>query len=88
MIERSDSDHLAFAAVEGRVLCSFNVSDFWMLHGEYLADGRLHAGVILMPQQRYGVGELLRRLLHLASALADVGMAGRAEFLSSWEPAG
>ena len=34
MIERSDPDHLAFAAGAGRVLCTFNVGDFWRLHSE------------------------------------------------------
>lgn len=63
MIQRNDPDHREYAAAERRVLCTFNVGDFWTLHGEYLADGRTHAGIILMPQQRYGVGAQLRRLL-------------------------
>jgi hypothetical protein len=29
MIERLDEDHLAFATVQGRVLCSYNVGDFY-----------------------------------------------------------
>jgi hypothetical protein len=55
-----DADHLAFATGEGRVLCTFNVGDYWALHGEYQRDGRSHSGIVLMPQQRYTVGELLR----------------------------
>src|SRR4051812_5720825 len=70
MIERSDADHLEWAAAAGRVLCTFNVGDFWTLHSTYLAEGRNHAGIILMPQQRYGVGELLRRLLRLMRTLS------------------
>ncbi len=87
MVERSDADHLAFAAGAGRVLCTFNVGDFWRLHSEYLANARTHAGIILVPQQRYGVGEVLRRLLRLAATLSAEDMIGRAEFLSAWEPA-
>lgn len=87
MIERSDADHLEFATSAGRVLCTFNVGDFWTLHSAYLADGQRHAGMILMPQQRYGVGELLRRLLRLMATLSPDEMSNRAEFLSAWEPA-
>jgi hypothetical protein len=36
MIERADEDHLACATVQGRVLCSFNVGDFYRLHTSYL----------------------------------------------------
>lgn len=86
MVERSDADHLAYAAGEQRALCTFNVGDFWALHGEYLAGGRRHAGIILMPQQRYGLGELLRRLLRLATSLTPEAMVDRAEFLSAWDP--
>ena len=86
MIERNDQDHLEYAARERRVLCTFNVSDFWPLHSEYLAQGRVHAGIVLMPQQRYGVGEQLRPLLHLAVTLSPEAMVNRAEFLSAWTP--
>ena len=88
MIERSDAEHLAFAAAQGRTLCTFNVADFWILHGEYLASARSHAGVVLMPQQRFSVGELLRRLLRLVTSLAPDVMTNRAEFLSAWDPLG
>lgn len=68
------------------MLCTFNIGDFWTLHSEYLADGRTHAGIILMPQQRYGIGELLRRLLRLMATLSSDAMVSRAEFLSAWDP--
>lgn len=86
MMERKDPEHLAYAAAERRVLCTFNVGDFWTLHGEYLAHGRSHSGMVLMPQQRYGVGEQLRRLLRLAVTLSPDAMVDRAEFLSAWAP--
>ena len=86
MTGRTDSEHLAFAAGIGRVVCTFNVGDFWGLHSEYLANGRTHAGIILVPQQHYGVGEVLRRLLRLAATLSAAEMVNRAEFLSAWEP--
>jgi hypothetical protein len=88
LIEHSDADHLGYAVSQQRVLCTYNVADFWALHGEYLAAGRSHAGLILMPQQRYGLGEQLRRLLRLAATLSPEVMIDRAEFLSAWDPLG
>ena len=43
MIERDDAEHLDYAAEQGRVLCSFNVGDFYRLHSDYLAQGKPHA---------------------------------------------
>ena len=86
MIGRPDADQLAFATRLGRVLCTFNVKDFWTLHGEILAAGESHAGIILVTQQRYSVGELLRRLLRILATLSADDMIDRAEFLSAWEP--
>lgn len=86
MIERSDADHLEYATSERRALCTFNVADFWTLHHHCLTTGRSHAGIILMPQQRYGLGEQLRRLLRLATTLSPESMINRAEFLSAWDP--
>jgi hypothetical protein len=44
------------------------------------------AGIVLVPQQRFGVGEVLRRLLRLVTMLSAADMVDRAEFLSAWEP--
>ena len=33
MVGRSDEDHLRRAASDGRVLYSFNIKDFCLLHG-------------------------------------------------------
>ena len=88
MVGRPDADHLKFATGERRVLCTFNVGDFWALHGEYLLAGWSHAGIVLMPQQRDTIGEQLRRLLRLAATLSPDTMLNRAELLSAWEPAG
>src|ERR1044071_8276996 len=65
MIERSDQEHLAYATAPGRVLYTCNVADFYHLHTSFLAQGKSHTGMILAPQQRYSVGEQMRRLLKL-----------------------
>jgi hypothetical protein len=80
MIERQDEAHLAFAAREGRVLYSFNVGDYCRLQ----AQGRSHAGLILAQQQRYPVGDQMRRLLRIVAAKSAEDMRNRIEFLSAW----
>jgi hypothetical protein len=84
MIERSDADHLAYATQQGRTLFSFNVGDFYQLHTEYLAQGKSHAGIILAPQQRYPVGDQMRRLLKLIATKSAEEMKNKVEFLSAW----
>ena len=78
-----DSEHLEFAANQGPVLCTFNIRDFSALHAHYLVEGRRHAGILLVHQQRYAIGEYVRRMLRLASSLFEVDMVNRAEYLSS-----
>ncbi len=63
--DASDPEQLAHAAAQGRTLYSFNVRDFMVLHHTSLAESKEHAGIILAQQQRYGVGEQMRRLLLL-----------------------
>jgi hypothetical protein len=86
MVGRPDADQLAFATRLGRVICTFNVKDFWSLHGEMLSAGESHAGFILVAQQRYSVGDVMRRLLRVTAALSAADTVDRAEFLSAWEP--
>lgn len=49
-----------------------------------MREGRHHAGIIMAPQRRFGVGELVRRLTRLATALEPDEMADRLEFLNDW----
>jgi predicted nuclease of predicted toxin-antitoxin system len=84
MIERADAEHLDYATGQGRVLCSFNVGDFYRLHTDYLSQGRPHAGIILMRQQYYSVGEQMRRLLRLIASKPADEMENWVEFLSAW----
>jgi len=84
MIERPDAAHLEFAAEQERVLYSFNVGDFAALHHEFLSDGKHHAGIVLARQQRFGLGEQMRRLLRLVAARTDEEMQDKIEFLGAW----
>jgi len=80
----NDSEHLNYATAQGRVLYSFNMGDFDALHAAYLSEGKSHTGIILAPQQRYGIGEQMRRLLRLIHTISAEEMRDRLEFLSAW----
>jgi hypothetical protein len=84
MIDRSDADHLRQATSEDRAVYSFNICDFVALHGQWTATGKQHAGIVLGAQQRYSVGEQMRRLLHLLNNIAAERMRSRLEYLSNW----
>lgn len=84
MINRDDQDQLATATTSERVLYTFNTADYCILHQEWTSRGRVHAGIIVAPQQRYAVGEELRRLMRLVSSVSAEDMRSRLEFLSSW----
>lgn len=84
MIEQADEDHLAAATAQRRVLYSFNLADFYRLHRAWLAAGKSHSGMVLAQQQRYSVGEQMRRLLKLIASKSAEDMQNQAEFLSYW----
>jgi hypothetical protein len=65
-------------------LYSFNVSDYMTLHVAYMLAGKHHAGLVLSQQQRYGVGEQMRRLLRLVQMKPAETMRDTVEFLSVW----
>jgi hypothetical protein len=83
---RGSTDHgqLTWAALEGRTLVTFNVSDFARLHREWMTFGRHHAGIVVSSQRP--LGDLLRRLITLGRALSREDVRDRLEFLSNWRP--
>jgi len=84
MVNRSDEDHLAMATSTGRVLYSFNVADYSVLHQAWVSRQQPHAGIVVARQQRYPPGEELRCLMRLIGTLTAEEMRNRIEFLSSW----
>ena len=75
---------LRAASEEGRALYSFNVADYYQLHTRFLTQGIAHGGIILAQQQRFGVGEQMRRLLNLIAKRTAEEMQNHVEFLSAW----
>ena len=61
MTEQDDRAQLEHATQRGRVLYTFNVGHFCRLHAQYMAQGKNHAGIIVVFRRRYAVGEQLRR---------------------------
>jgi hypothetical protein len=77
----SDADQLEFAKDQGRAIYTFNASDFARLHRECLEQGRSHAGIIVIPEQRYSIGEKIRRLAALVHSSTARSMTDHIEFL-------
>lgn len=82
--ELEDAEQLEFATSHARVLFTFNTSDFYKLHMEWVTQGKPHAGIVFAPQQRYAIGEQIRRLLNLMRVRSAEEMIGNVEFLSHW----
>jgi hypothetical protein len=57
-----DQDQIHFATSLGRTVYSLNASHFARLHSEFLSRGEEHAGIIVIPRQRYSIGEKVSRL--------------------------
>ncbi len=84
MIRRKDDEQLEWATAQGRAIYTCNRGDFFSLHTEWLAEGRSHAGIIFGQQQRFSVGEQMRRLLNLIESKSAEEMVNQVEFLSVW----
>jgi Domain of unknown function (DUF5615) len=76
-----DEALLEHASAQGRALFTFNVGHFCRLHGEWLREGKEHAGIVVAPRQRLTIGEQVRGLARLTSELSPEDMAGRLIFL-------
>ena len=84
LTEKTDEEQLGFATEHECVLYTFNISDFYRLHRQWISARREHACMILTPQQRFSVGEQLRRILHLRASTTTLSMRNHVEFLGNW----
>ena len=80
----SDEDQLIWAAEQERVIYSYNRRDFCRLHKEFLSVERNHAGIIVLRQQRYSVGQQLRGMLTLITIRTAEDMSNQLVFLSAY----
>jgi hypothetical protein len=80
----SDDEQLNWASDQKRVLVTHNVADFCGLHQKLLRNHQHHCGILIIEQQRYSIGEVMRRITRLAATLSADQMRDRVEFLSHW----
>ena len=80
----SDKEQIQFATSIGAVLLTHNIQDFPRLHYEMIGSGESHCGIIV-AKQRLSVGEIVRRVLRLASTFDDTDMIDRLEYLSRFD---
>ena len=81
---RSDPEHLKYAAEHGRALFTANRGDFRRIHHQWMDQGRHHAGIVILTQQRYSVGEQIRRFTVLLRTLSPDAMVDSVQYLSNW----
>jgi hypothetical protein len=77
----TDEEQLAFAIEAGRSIYTFNVGHFARLHRDHLQQGRDHTGIIVIPDQRYSIGEKIRRLAAFVNSVTAEEMVNRMEYL-------
>lgn len=82
--EFDDESQLTCAADHGYVLVTYNMGDYLRVHTRWQQQGRSHTGLILIQQQRYSPGEVLRRLLRVIARKSAADMINHVEFLSAW----
>ena len=81
MSEQDDMTQLEYASRHGRVLYTFNVGHFYHLHAQCIAQGKHHAGIVVVFRQRNPVGEQIRRLLQRISLKSAEEMRHNLHFL-------
>ena len=79
-----DEQQLAWATEQGRVLYSANIRDFCRIHSVLMGQGESHVGIVLVQQQRYSVGELVRGLVKLIATKSADEMVNQVVFLSAY----
>lgn len=63
-----DADQLNFAVREQRMVLTHNFGDFADLHGKYLAEGKMHYGIVVAEQLAIGI--LLHRCLNMLDKIS------------------
>ena len=78
----ADDLQLQWATERSLAVLTSNQKDFARIHKEWVAVGRSHAGIIVLTDQRTGIGDLIRGLSLMAERLDS--LASRIEFLAEW----
>ena len=78
---KGDRIQLKYAVSEKRVVYTSNASDFCRLHKACVQNGTEHAGIIVVPRQRYTVKQQIRLLLNVVKTHSAEDMRNRLVFL-------
>jgi hypothetical protein len=81
-LQESDDSQLLWTASQGYSIVTFNVGHFVRRHVQWMQRHQHHTGIIVSRQRP--IGDVLRRLLHLANSLNADEMADRLVFLGDW----
>jgi len=77
----TDQQQLEFSTQQDRAIYTLDVRDFARIHREFLAGNRPHGGIIVIPEQRYSVGEKIRAVAAIIQANTAESLKDRIEFL-------
>lgn len=79
-----DDEQLSFAAQQQRAIYSANCGDFLRIHGQWMREGRSHAGILLRAQQRMQVGDQVRALLSIGHGYDTLGLRDLVLFVDAF----
>lgn len=79
---KDDLFQLEFASSQGRLLFTFNVKDFVMLHLEFLKKGKPHKGIIVSKQ--ISTKESIDRLIRLILTSTEEKVSNNLVWLSDY----
>jgi Domain of unknown function (DUF5615) len=77
---RDDPILLQAATAEGRLMLTGD-KDFLVHHAAWQGAGRSHAGIVYWHQDKYPIGEAIRRVLHYARNTAPADAANVVKYL-------
>jgi hypothetical protein len=77
-----DEGQLEWSTQRGTAIVTSNQGDFSRLHASWLRDGRRHAGIIVVTDQRMSEGDAILGLELMGRRLDSLD--GRLEFLAEW----
>jgi len=82
-LSESDERQLEFATEKGWILVSHNIKDFAELHSVWISQSRSHGGLILIQQDKFSIGEQVRRIQKALAQKEENGMSNELIYLTS-----
>ena len=78
--QTDDEILLESAAEESRFMVT-NDADFLRIHGQWMAQGKKHAGLVYWPHDKYSIGQVIRRILTYAAPTPTTDAVNTVKFL-------